>query len=131
MHLDTYQKFHFIGIGGMGMRALANILIHMGVNVSGSDVVDSTILHKFREQGATIYLGHKAENIENADVVVISSAISPENPELQEAKNRNIPIFHRSDVLAAMFVWGKGIAVAGAHGKSTTSAMVGQIFRSY
>lgn len=129
MHLDTYQKFHFIGIGGMGMRALANILIHMGVNVSGSDVVDSTILHKFREQGATIYLGHKAENIENADVVVISSAISPENPELQEAKNRNIPIFHRSDVLAAMFMWGKGIAVAGAHGKSTTSAMVGQIFK--
>lgn len=128
MDLNKYRSYHFIGIGGMGMRALARILINKGFNVSGSDISDSPALSEFKNHGASIYIGHKKENIENADVIIISSAIHPNNPELLEAEARSIPIFHRSDLLAAIFKWGKGIAVAGAHGKSTTSSMIGQIF---
>ena len=128
MDLTKYHSFHFIGIGGMGMRALAVILLDKGERISVSDVADSPFLRDFRKKGAEIYIGHEASHVKGADCVVISSAISEENPELLEARRLGIPVFHRSDVLAAMFHWGKGIAVAGAHGKSTTSAMVGQIF---
>ena len=85
----------------MGMRALAQILLSKGMKVSGSDLNDSEALSGFRRSGADIYIGHAAENISGADGVVISTAISDENPELAEAKRRNIPVFHRSDVLAA------------------------------
>ena len=129
MDLNKYHTLHFIGIGGMGMRALANILLRMGFKITGSDMADSPVLHEFEQLGAVIHIGHKAENTDGADAVVISSAISEDNPELMEARKKNIPVFHRSDVLAAVFTWGRGIAVAGAHGKSTTSAMVGQIFK--
>lgn len=129
MNLEQYHVLHFIGIGGMGMRALAQVLLDKGYEITGSDVADSPALHHFREEGAKIYIGHEAGHIGTADAVVISSAISPNNPELMEAARRHIPVFHRSDVLAAIFKWGKGIAVAGAHGKSTTSAMIGQIFK--
>lgn len=128
MELENYHAFHFVGLGGVGMCALARILIEKGITVSGSDVSDSAVLQELRNKGAAVFIGHKRENINNADVLVVSSAIGMDNPELQEAKSRDLPIFHRSDVLAAIFKWGKGIAVAGAHGKSTTSAMIGQIF---
>lgn len=130
MDLGKYNTIHFVGIGGMGMRALAKILIEKGIRISGSDVADSEALNEFRHNGASIFIGHKAENVQNADALVISSAIDASNPELQAARERQIPIFHRSDVLSEIFKWGKGIAVAGAHGKSTTSAMLGQIFYS-
>ena len=129
MELENYHAFHFVGLGGVGMCALARILIEKGITVSGSDVSDSAVLQELRNKGAAVFIGHKRENINNADVLVVSSAIGMDNPELQEAKSRDLPIFHRSDVLAAIFKWGKGIAVAGAHGKSTTSAMIGQIFQ--
>ena len=128
MDLNAYHMFHFIGIGGMGMRALAKILLDKGIKISGSDVVDSLATQQFREQGVPIYIGHKKENINQADVVIISSAISSDNPELIEARDKGISVFHRSDVLAAVLEWGKAISIAGAHGKSTTSAMIGQIF---
>ena len=128
MDLNRYHRFHFVGIGGMGMRALATILLDKGFSVSGSDMNDSAFLQDFRKKGALIYIGHAAPHVQGADCIIVSSAISPDNPELVEAKKEGIPVFHRSDVLAAMFQWGKGIAVAGAHGKSTTSAMIGQIF---
>ena len=112
----------------MGMRALAKILLDKGYDVSGSDMNDSPFLEDFRKKGAHVFIGHEASHVKGADCLIISSAISDDNPELLEARKENIPVFHRSDVLAAMFQWGKGIAVAGAHGKSTTSAMVGQIF---
>ena len=128
MDLQAYHRFHFVGIGGMGMRALAVILLDKGYEISGSDMNDSPFLEDFRKKGATIYIGHDASHVRGADCLIISSAISPDNPELLEAKKEGIPTFHRSDVLAAIFKWGKGIAVAGAHGKSTTSAMIGQIF---
>ena len=122
MDLQAYHRFHFVGIGGMGMRALAVILLDKGYEISGSDMNDSPFLEDFRKKGATIYIGHDASHVRGADCLIISSAISPDNPELLEAKKDGIPIFHRSDVLAAIFQGGKGIAVAGAHGKSTTSA---------
>ena len=128
MDLNKYHRFHFVGIGGMGMRALAKILLDKGYDVSGSDMNDSPFLEDFRKKGAHVFIGHEASHVKGADCLIISSAISDDNPELLEARKENIPVFHRSDVLAAMFQWGKGIAVAGAHGKSTTSAMVGQIF---
>lgn len=129
MDLQKFRKLHFIGIGGMGMRALAEILIEKGMKLSGSDQKDSDYLRFLKSQGADIYIGHAAEHIEGADGIVISSAISADNPELVAAKKKGIPVYHRSDVLAAVFHWGRGIAVAGAHGKSTTSAMIGALFR--
>lgn len=129
MNLKTFKKLHFIGIGGMGMRALAEILIEKGMKISGSDSNPSDYLNFLKSQGADIYIGHDASHIEGADGIVISSAIAATNPELVAARKKGIPVYHRSDVLAAVFHWGKGIAVAGAHGKSTTSAMIGQVFR--
>lgn len=128
MDLDKYRAPHFVGVGGMGMRALASVLLEKGFSVSGSDVNDSDFLQEFRNRGAHICIGHKAENIDGADSLVVSTAISGENVEVKAARDARIPIFHRSDVLAAIFRWGKGIAVAGAHGKSTTSGMLGEIF---
>ena len=110
MELENYHAFHFVGLGGVGMCALARILIEKGITVSGSDVSDSAVLQELRNKGAAVFIGHKRENINNADVLVVSSAIGMDNPELQEAKSRDLPIFHRSDVLAAIFKWGKGIA---------------------
>ena len=129
MNLDEYKTYHFVGIGGMGMRALAEVLLEKGYQVNGSDIHDSPYLHLLAQKGAHIFIGQKAENIKDADVLIVSSAIPDSNPEVEEAHRLNIPVFHRSDVLAAIFQWGKGIAVAGAHGKSTVSAMIGKIFR--
>lgn len=128
MNLKEYTNFHFIGIGGMGMRALAEILLEKGYSVSGSDMADSPVLENFRKRGASIFIGHDASHVKGEGCVVISSAISENNPELMEARRKQIPVFHRSDVLAALLLAGKGISVAGAHGKSTTSGMLGQIF---
>lgn len=128
MILENFKKFHFVGIGGMGMRALAEILLEKGFLVSGSDVSSSDFLKHFEEKGANVFIGHKEEHVHGADCVILSSAIKENNPELMEARKLNIPVFHRSDVLACLINQNLGIAVAGAHGKSTTSAMVGQIF---
>lgn len=128
MSLEKYKYPHFIGIGGMGMRALAEILLERGIHVSGSDAKDSEFLDTFRRRGSDIFIGHKPDNIAHADCIVVSSAIKEDNPELVEAKKRSIPVFHRSDVLNAILDSAQGIAVAGAHGKSTTSAMTGKIF---
>ena len=128
MNLDSYKRFHFIGVGGMGMRALAEILLEKGFSISGSDMSNSPVLEDFKNRGASIFIGHDASHIAGADCIVISSAINKNNPELVEAEKEGIPVFHRSDVLAALLADGKGISAAGAHGKSTTSGMLGKIF---
>lgn len=128
MKLDSTKTYHFIGIGGMGMRALAEVLLEMGIKVSGSDINHSPYLDTLKEKGARIFIGQKAENVHHADVVVVSTAISSSNPEVEEARHLHIPVVHRSDILASLFLLGKGIAVAGAHGKSTSSGMLGKIF---
>lgn len=126
--LENIRKIHLIGIGGAGMRAIANILIQKGYEVSGSDVKESAITKKFSEMGAKIYIGQKPENVEGVEVVVVSTAIPATNPELMGAKELNIPVIHRSDIVKYVLDSTKGIAVAGAHGKTTTTSMIGQIF---
>ncbi|KNZ70470.1 UDP-N-acetylmuramate--L-alanine ligase [Thermincola ferriacetica] len=118
-------QFHFIGIGGAGMSGLARILLQKGMRVSGSDIKSSRTFSQLKELGAKVYLGHSRENIsEEIRVVVVSSAISPDNEELAEARKKGLKILHRGDVLAGLMAEKKGIAVAGAHGKTTTTSMI-------
>ena len=123
---DGIKRFHFIGIGGAGMNPLARILIDMGYEVSGSDRADSPLLRTLRSKGAQIFVGHNEGNVpNNADAIVISSAIPEDNPELAAAKKLRIKLLHRSDINAALLNSKTGIAVAGAHGKTTTTSMIG------
>jgi UDP-N-acetylmuramate--alanine ligase len=114
---------HLIGIGGSGLSAIARVLLERGVAVSGSDRQDSALLQGLREAGARVYLGHQAENVQNADLVIRSSAVSEDNPEVQAARQRGIPVLKRSDYLEQLTSGYQTIAVAGTHGKTTTTAM--------
>lgn len=124
--LDKLRNFHFIGIGGAGMSAIAYVLIKRGYNVSGSDLNAGRISARLANEGAMVFMGHDACQVSDADAeaVVVSTAINPHNPEVVAAKEQGIPVYHRSDLLAAIFNQGDGVAVAGAHGKTTTSAMI-------
>lgn len=120
----TIKHVHFIGIGGYGMSALALILLKKGYRVSGSDIKESALTHALIENGAVVTIGHLPENINNADMVVYSTAICEGNPELSASRSLGLPLWHRSELLAALLNEQYGIAVAGAHGKTTTTAMV-------
>lgn len=123
--LDGINKVHFVGIGGAGMSALAKILVEKGYEVSGSDVKESVMTGVLRELGARIFIGQQAENVHGAEAIVVSTAIREENPEVVEAKRLGLKRLHRSDVNAYLINSCKGIAVAGAHGKTTTTSMLG------
>lgn len=123
--LTGIKKVHFIGIGGAGMSALAKILVEKGYEVSGSDMKESTMTGILRDLGANIFIGHKAENVHGAEAIVVSTAIREENPEVVEAKKLGLKRLHRSDVNAFLINNSQGIAVAGAHGKTTTTSMIG------
>jgi UDP-N-acetylmuramate--alanine ligase len=118
------QKIHFIGIGGSGMSGLARIALSDGISVSGSDAKDSSVLTALKALGATVYTNHAAENVADADVVIYSTAISANNPELAFAVQRSIPILTRAQALSLLMRGSKSIAVAGTHGKTTTSSMM-------
>jgi len=122
--LENLKHIHFIGIGGAGMSAIAKILLEMGYKVSGSDLCQTDMTMKLTQAGAVIFVGHAAENIVSADAVVISTAIPEKNPELKAAREQGIPVFHRADLVAAVMNLQSGIAVAGAHGKTTTTSMI-------
>ncbi|MFC0266047.1 UDP-N-acetylmuramate--L-alanine ligase [Alloscardovia macacae] len=128
--ISTWKRVHFIGIGGSGMSVLADMLLERGVQVSGSDAQANAKTEHLAQLGATIYLGQKAENVEGASIVVYSSAIKPDNPEIIRATEQGSILMHRSDILATLLAHGTSITVAGAHGKTTTSAMIAQIFTS-
>jgi len=115
---------HFIGIGGIGMSGIAEILINLGYEVSGSDLRESEQTRRLAMLGARIFIGHYPSNIEDYNVVVSSSAISPSNPEIIEARKRRIPIIHRAEMLAELVRLKHGIGVAGTHGKTTTSSLL-------
>ena len=125
--LQGIRNIHFIGVGGAGMSALARILLDQGYHVSGSDQKMSDVAKQLAARGANIFEGHDAANVDGADAVVCSTAIPEDNVELAAAKARGIRRLHRSDVNAALLNAAKGIAVAGAHGKTTTTSMIGLI----
>ncbi|MFU1797247.1 UDP-N-acetylmuramate--L-alanine ligase [Paenibacillus azoreducens] len=118
------EHVHFIGIGGYGMSAIARVMLEMGYKVTGSDVASQELTEKLAAKGAKIYIGHTAEQVHGADLVVYSTALSKDNVERVEAEHLNIPILHRSQMLARLLNERKGVAVAGAHGKTTTSSMI-------
>ena len=122
--LTELKKIHFVGIGGSGMSAIARVLLEQGYKVSGSDLSESEIVKKLKALGADIYQGHKAEYVNGVDAIVVSTAIAKNNPEVVAAIDNNIPVYHRSDIVATLLNNEKGIAVAGAHGKTTTTSML-------
>jgi len=121
------QRVHFIGIGGIGMSGIAEILLTMGYVVSGSDLRASSTTERLARLGATIYLGHAAGNAAASDVVVTSSAVAKDNPEVVEARARKIPVIQRAEMLAELMRLKYGIAIAGMHGKTTTTSMVAAV----
>ena len=122
-----YQHIHFVGIGGIGMSGIAEVLVNLGYRVSGSDAKLSPITERLRELGASVFEGHRASNIEGAQVVVTSTAVRADNPEVVEAVRRQIPVIPRAEMLAELMRLKYGIAIAGSHGKTTTTPMVATI----
>ncbi|MBI4042378.1 MAG: UDP-N-acetylmuramate--L-alanine ligase [Deltaproteobacteria bacterium] len=126
----TVKQIHFIGIGGIGMSGIAELLLNLGYQVSGSDLKSSSVTEHLAVSGAKIAAGHAAENLAGADVVVYSSAVLPDNPEMIAARAQNIPVIRRAEMLAELMRMKYGIAVAGAHGKTTTTSMVAVVLSS-
>jgi UDP-N-acetylmuramate--alanine ligase len=121
------QQVHFVGIGGIGMSGIAEVLLNLGYKVSGSDLKSSAVTQRLAGLGAIVFEGHRAENIAGAEVVVTSSAIAQENPEVDEAHKLHIPVIQRAEMLAELMRLKYGIAIAGMHGKTTTSSMVAAV----
>lgn len=122
--VNAAEHIHFIGIGGYGMSAIAKVMLEMGYQVTGSDLARQELTDKLAAGGAQVYIGHNASHVQGADVVVYSTALTKDNVEMKAAEKLNIPILHRSQMLARLMADRKGIAVAGAHGKTTTSSMI-------
>jgi len=127
--LPELGRVHFTGIGGAGMSGIARIMIARGVKVSGSDAAASDLLTALAGQGADVHVGHAAANIDGADTLVVSTAIREDNPELAEARRRGLRVLHRAAALASVMLGRRGVAVAGTHGKSTTTGMLTTILR--
>jgi UDP-N-acetylmuramate--alanine ligase len=127
--LPELGRVHFTGIGGAGMSGIARIMIARGVKVSGSDAAASDLLTALAGEGADVHVGHAAANVDGADTLVVSTAIREDNPELAEARRRGLRVLHRAAALASLMLGRRGIAVAGTHGKSTTTGMVTTILR--
>ncbi len=121
------KNIHFIGIGGAGMSGIAEVLINLGFQVSGSDLAKNATTQRLEKFGATVYQGHATENLSAADVVVVSSAVNEQNPEIMAARAKNIPVIPRALMLAELMRFKQGIAVAGTHGKTTTTSLIASI----
>ena len=118
------QHIHFVGIGGIGMSGIAEVLLNLGYHISGSDIKETEVTRRLRSLGCEISYGHRRENLKEADVVVISSAIRPRNPEVEAAEERLIPVIPRAEMLAELMRMKIGIAIAGTHGKTTTTSLI-------
>jgi UDP-N-acetylmuramate--alanine ligase len=121
------QRIHFVGLGGIGMSGIAEVLLNLGYKVSGSDLKSSTVTQRLATLGATVFEGHRAENVAGAEVVVASSAIASANPEISQAHALHIPVIQRAEMLAELMRLKYGIAIAGMHGKTTTTSMVAAV----
>ena len=128
--INKKLKVHFIGIGGIGMSGIAEILHNLGYTVSGSDISESANVKKLQSEGVEIFIGHNSSNITNAQLVVYSSAINNKNPEVIKAQELKIPIVKRAEMLAELMRLKYGIAIAGSHGKTTTTSFVSTIFHN-
>ena len=121
------NRIHFVGIGGVGMGGIAEVLINLGYQVQGSDIRDGRVTRRLESLGASIAIGHAAENVGDADVIVVSSAISKKNPEIEAARQRRLPIVQRAEMLAELMRFRYAIAVAGTHGKTTTTSLIAAV----
>src|SRR5262245_61472615 len=121
------QRIHFVGIGGIGMSGIAEVLLNLGYKISGSDLKKSSITERLASLGALIFEGHHGHHVAGAEVVVTSSAIAPDNPEVSQAHSLHIPVIPRAEMLAELMRLKYGIAVAGMHGKTTTTSMVAAV----
>ena len=122
-----YQQIHFVGIGGSGMSGIAEILVNLGYRVTGSDQKRNEAVERLEQLGAKVFAGHEASHVEGAHVVVYSSAVARDNIEVQVARQRGIPVIPRAEMLAELMRLKYGIAVAGTHGKTTTTSMIGAV----
>ncbi len=127
MFRGKVRNIHFIGIGGSGMNGIAQVLLNLGFNITGSDIKESSTIKQLKNMGAKIFIGHNETNVIGADVVVYSSAVTEDNIEIQKAKELGIPIIPRGEMLAELMRFKYGIAISGSHGKTTTTSMVGTI----
>jgi UDP-N-acetylmuramate--alanine ligase len=121
------RKIHFIGIGGSGMSGIAEVLLNLGYQISGSDLADSATLHRLAALGIETHVGHSAVNVKDADAVVTSTAVKSDNPEVLAARERHIPIVPRAVMLAELMRMKQGVAIAGTHGKTTTTSLVASV----
>src|SRR5437016_3756719 len=121
------QRIHFVGIGGIGMSGIAEVLLNLGYKVSGSDLRESSVTQRLASLGALIFIGHRAENITGSEAVVTTSAVTRDNPEIQAARAQHIPVIPRAEMLAELMRLKYGIAIAGMHGKTTTTSMVAAV----
>ena len=129
IHTTPSMSIHLVGIGGIGMSGIAEVLISMGFKVTGSDLSRSQNTQKLEKLGAKIFIGHQAENINEANLIVVSSAINQQNPEILKAKDQRIPIMRRAEMLAELMRLKQGIAVGGTHGKTTTTSLLATILK--
>ncbi len=123
----VFSRVHFVGIGGVGMSGIAEVLLTLGYTVSGSDMADNATTQRLTAMGANIGRGHRAEHVGDVDALVVSSAIKADNPELIEARARRIPVVPRAEMLAELMRFKRGIAIAGTHGKTTTTSLVASV----
>lgn len=128
--VNNLEHVHFIGIGGYGMSAIAKVMLEMGFHVSGSDLAQQELTEKLAAKGARVFIGHEAGQVQGADIVVYSTALPKDNVEIRRAEELKIPILHRSQMLARLMNAKKGVAVAGAHGKTTTSSMISLVMEA-
>ena len=124
-----FRRFHFVGLGGIGMSGIAEVLLNLGYEVSGSDVSTGSNVRRLAALGAVVKEGHAAAHLAGAQIVVVSSAIRPDNPEVLEAHRLAIPVIPRAEMLAELMRMKVGVAVAGAHGKTTTTTLVAAVPR--
>src|SRR6478735_2221205 len=115
---------HFVGIGGIGMSGIAEVLNNLGYTVQGSDVAEGANVARLREKGIKVSVGHKPENVDGAEVMVVSTAIKRDNPELMRAREKRIPVVRRAEMLAELMRLKSCVAIAGTHGKTTTTSLV-------